>query len=68
MHFFLCMWQSPDGVLRMRKLQKQVLKALQESGVVDDKSRLSEMLEHKVRLIFCLNLSLAVYVFLSVFF
>lgn len=52
----------------MRKLQKQVLKALQESGVVDDKSRLSEMLEHKVRLIFCLNLSLAVYVFLSVFF
>ncbi|MBA0564553.1 hypothetical protein Golob_009488 [Gossypium lobatum] len=31
----------------MRKLQKLVLKALQESGVGDDdKSQLSEMLEH----------------------
>ncbi|MBA0774042.1 hypothetical protein Gotri_009282 [Gossypium trilobum] len=37
----------PDGVLKMRKLQKLVLKALQESGVGDDdKSQLSEMLEH----------------------
>ncbi|MBA0865798.1 hypothetical protein Goshw_015461 [Gossypium schwendimanii] len=38
---------KPDGVLKMRKLQKLVLKALQESGVGDDdKSQLSEMLEH----------------------
>ncbi|KAK5829967.1 hypothetical protein PVK06_013761 [Gossypium arboreum] len=33
--------------LKMRKLQKLVLKALQESGV-GDKSQLSEMLEHKI--------------------
>ncbi|KAE8712538.1 mitogen-activated protein kinase kinase 2 [Hibiscus syriacus] len=39
---------SPDGVLKMRKLQKRVLKALQESGVDDDKSQLSEMLQHKI--------------------
>ncbi|XVE97942.1 hypothetical protein REPUB_Repub03eG0062400 [Reevesia pubescens] len=39
---------SPDGVLKMRKLQKLVLKALQESGVDEDKSQLSEMLEHKI--------------------
>ncbi|XWS72221.1 hypothetical protein CRYUN_Cryun02cG0021300 [Craigia yunnanensis] len=39
---------SPDGVLKMRKLQKLVLKTLQESGVDDDKSQLSEMLEHKI--------------------
>ncbi|TYI25206.1 hypothetical protein ES332_A05G035300v1 [Gossypium tomentosum] len=38
---------KPDGVLKMRKLQKLVLKALQESGV-GDKSQLSEMLEHKI--------------------
>ncbi|KAG4197578.1 hypothetical protein ERO13_A05G032100v2 [Gossypium hirsutum] len=41
------MWKKPDGVLKMRKLQKLVLKALQESGV-GDKSQLSEMLEHKI--------------------
>ncbi|KAA3490313.1 pre-mRNA cleavage factor Im 25 kDa subunit 1-like [Gossypium australe] len=46
---FICIWLRPDGVLKMRKLQKLVLKALQESGVGDDdKSQLSEMLEHKI--------------------
>ncbi|XWS17450.1 hypothetical protein CRYUN_Cryun33cG0068900 [Craigia yunnanensis] len=39
---------SRDGVLKMGKLQKLVLKALQESGVDEDKSQLIEMLEHKV--------------------
>ncbi|MBA0835718.1 hypothetical protein Goarm_007983 [Gossypium armourianum] len=40
-------WKKPDGVLKMRKLQKLVLKALQEPGVGnDDKSQLSERLEH----------------------
>ncbi|XVF35085.1 hypothetical protein REPUB_Repub18cG0114200 [Reevesia pubescens] len=39
---------SPDGVLKMRKLQKLVLKSLQESGLDEDKSQLSEMLEHKI--------------------
>ena len=33
----------------MGKLQKVVLKALQESGVDEDKSQLIDMLEHKVR-------------------
>ncbi|KHG16926.1 putative C16C10.8 [Gossypium arboreum] len=39
---------SPDGVLKMRKLEKRVLKALQESGVDEDKSQLSEILQHKI--------------------
>ncbi|OMO91714.1 Zinc finger, U1-type [Corchorus olitorius] len=39
---------SPDGVLKKRKLQKLVLKSLQELGVDQDKSQLSEMLEHKI--------------------
>ncbi|PPD96990.1 hypothetical protein GOBAR_DD05939 [Gossypium barbadense] len=45
---FRCMRQSPDGVLKMRKLEKRVLKALQESGVDEDKSQLSEILQHKI--------------------
>ncbi|KAK8654729.1 hypothetical protein V6N13_107329 [Hibiscus sabdariffa] len=39
---------SLDRVLKMRKLQKLVLKALQESGVDEDKSQLSEKLQHKI--------------------
>ncbi|XVF88839.1 hypothetical protein PTKIN_Ptkin19aG0083100 [Pterospermum kingtungense] len=39
---------SPDGVLKMRKLQKLVLKALKEFGVDEDKSQLCEMLEQKI--------------------
>ncbi|XWS26645.1 hypothetical protein CRYUN_Cryun26dG0048600 [Craigia yunnanensis] len=39
---------SPYGVLKMRKLEKLVLKSVQESGVHEDKSQLSEILEHKI--------------------
>lgn len=41
-------YQNPDGVLKMRKLRKLVLKSLQESGVADDEAQLSDKLEHKV--------------------
>ncbi|XP_021902068.1 UBP1-associated proteins 1C isoform X1 [Carica papaya] len=39
---------NPDGVLKMRKLRKLVLKSLQESGVADDEAQLSDKLEHKI--------------------
>ncbi|XP_021277239.1 UBP1-associated proteins 1C [Herrania umbratica] len=39
---------SPDEVLKIRKLQKLVLKALREAGVDEEKSQLTEMLEHKI--------------------
>lgn len=49
MCLFLCLWQHPDGILKMKKLRKVVLKALQESGIaVDDEAELSEALEQKV--------------------
>ncbi|XP_028797483.1 UBP1-associated proteins 1C [Neltuma alba] len=38
----------PDGKLKMKKLRKHVLKALQESGVEVDETELSEALEHKI--------------------
>ncbi|KAG4929580.1 hypothetical protein AAZX31_17G050800 [Glycine max] len=39
----------PDGILKMKKLRKVVLKALQESGIaVDDEAELSEALEQKI--------------------
>lgn len=41
--------QNPDGVLKMRKLRKLVMKGLAESGITDDETQLSEKLEHKVR-------------------
>ena len=44
--FFL--WQQPDGILKMKKLKKVVLKALQESGIVVDETELSEALHQKV--------------------
>ncbi|KAM1062179.1 hypothetical protein ACFX2I_026549 [Malus domestica] len=37
-----------DGVLKMRKLKKLVLKALEESGITDDETKLSNMFEHKI--------------------
>ncbi|XP_050124078.1 UBP1-associated proteins 1C-like isoform X2 [Malus sylvestris] len=37
-----------DGVLKMRKLKKLVLKALEESGITDDETKLSKKLEHKI--------------------
>lgn len=39
---------QPDGRLKMKKLRKHVLKALQESGVEVDETELSEALEHKI--------------------
>lgn len=39
---------NPDGVLKMRKLRKLVIKALEESGITDDETQLSEKLEHKI--------------------
>jgi len=40
--------QNPDGVLKMRKLRKLVLKALHQSGTTEDETKLSDTLEHKV--------------------
>jgi len=42
------LWQHPDGILKMKKLRKVVLKALQESGIAVDETELSEELEKKV--------------------
>uniref|UniRef100_A0A5B7BB12 U1-type domain-containing protein n=1 Tax=Davidia involucrata TaxID=16924 RepID=A0A5B7BB12_DAVIN len=39
---------NPDGVLKMRKLRKLVLQTLQEYGITEDETQLSNMLEHKV--------------------
>ncbi|KAJ1400694.1 Zinc finger, C2H2, LYAR-type [Sesbania bispinosa] len=38
----------PDGTLKMKKLRKAVLKALQESGIVVNETALSEALEQKI--------------------
>lgn len=46
-NFYACV-QNPDGVLKMRKLRKLVIKALEESGITGDETQLSEKLEHKV--------------------
>ncbi|ONH97660.1 hypothetical protein PRUPE_7G204300 [Prunus persica] len=40
--------KSNDGVLKMRKLKKLVLKAIEESGRTDDEAKLSDMLDHKI--------------------
>lgn len=39
---------TPDGVLKSKKLKKLVLKALQESGIQEDETRLSNVIEHKI--------------------
>ncbi|KAG7988684.1 hypothetical protein I3843_03G200000 [Carya illinoinensis] len=39
---------NPDGVLKTRKLRKVVLKALRESGITEDESKLIDILEHKI--------------------
>lgn len=41
--------QNPEGVLKMKKLKKLVLNSLGESGITEDETQLSGMLEHKVR-------------------
>ncbi|KOM47711.1 hypothetical protein LR48_Vigan07g141500 [Vigna angularis] len=38
----------PDGILKMKKLRKVVLKALQESGIAVDEAELSKALEQKI--------------------
>ncbi|KAL2338752.1 hypothetical protein Fmac_013198 [Flemingia macrophylla] len=38
----------PDGILKMKKLRKVVLKELQESGIEVDEAELSEALEQKI--------------------
>ncbi|XP_027330024.1 UBP1-associated proteins 1C [Abrus precatorius] len=38
----------PDGILKMKKLRKVVLKELQESGIVVDEAEFSEALEKKI--------------------
>ncbi|KAK7329662.1 hypothetical protein VNO77_23835 [Canavalia gladiata] len=38
----------PGGILKMKKLRKVVLKALQESGITVDEAELSEALEQKI--------------------
>jgi len=45
---YFCLWQHPDGILKMKKLRKFVLKAVQESGIAVDETELSEALEQKV--------------------
>ncbi|CAJ1941638.1 unnamed protein product [Sphenostylis stenocarpa] len=40
----------PDGVLKMKKLRKVVLKALQESGIAVDEAEFSEALEQKLQI------------------
>lgn len=39
---------TPGGVLRLKKLKKLVLKALQESGIQEDETQLSNVIEHKI--------------------
>ncbi|KAI5674321.1 hypothetical protein M9H77_14685 [Catharanthus roseus] len=39
---------NPEGVLKLKKLKKLVLKSLKESGITEDKSLLTEMLEQKI--------------------
>ncbi|TXG61613.1 hypothetical protein EZV62_012976 [Acer yangbiense] len=39
---------NPDGVLKMKKLRKLVLKSLKESGIQEDETQFSIMLEHKI--------------------
>lgn len=42
--------QNPDRAMKIKKLQKLVIKELQDSGVTGDKAQLQEMLMNKVRL------------------
>ncbi|XP_062091091.1 UBP1-associated proteins 1C [Humulus lupulus] len=39
---------SPDGVIKMKKLRKTVLKALQESGITVDEDQFKKTIEHKI--------------------
>ncbi|KAM6583527.1 hypothetical protein CsatB_010529 [Cannabis sativa] len=39
---------SPDGVIKMKKLRKTVLKALQESGITVDEDQFKNTIEHKI--------------------
>lgn len=48
MWLLFCLWQHPDGILKMKKLRKVVFKALQESGIVVNENELSEALEQQV--------------------
>lgn len=50
-NFYACV-QNLDGVLKMKKLQKLVMKALEESGITDDETQLIKELESKVSLYF----------------
>ena len=48
--FYCCdVEQNPEGILKMRKLRKLVLKALRESGFTEDESQLTDALEQKVK-------------------
>ncbi|KAK3213464.1 hypothetical protein Dsin_018170 [Dipteronia sinensis] len=40
---------NPGGVLKMKKLRKLVLKSLTESGMQEDETQFSIMLEHKIK-------------------
>ncbi|KAJ0985510.1 hypothetical protein J5N97_003866 [Dioscorea zingiberensis] len=40
---------NPDGRMKIKKLQKLVIKALQDSGVIEDKAHLQEMLMDKIK-------------------
>lgn len=39
---------SPEGVLKMKKLRKHVLKALKESGITGEEDQFRNTLEHKI--------------------
>ncbi|KAJ8526521.1 hypothetical protein K7X08_028998 [Anisodus acutangulus] len=39
---------NSDGALKLKKLKKIVLKSVNESGMVEDKSQVSDMIEHKI--------------------
>ncbi|KAF2287186.1 hypothetical protein GH714_038644 [Hevea brasiliensis] len=41
-------YKNPDGVLKMKKLKKLVLKSLQESGITEGETQISGMLEQKI--------------------
>ena len=40
--------QNSDGVLKLKKLKKIVLKSVNVSGMVEDESQVSDTIEHKV--------------------
>lgn len=62
--------QNPDGAVKFKKLKKLILVSLKESGIVEDKSVVNQMLEQNVsgeafQAIFLLLLAIGLIMFQS---